>query len=405
MDKILIKFADDKGRLRETVFETASPADLRRALVERGYYIMSEQVLDRTLWERLNALFPFLGGVSLGELAEFTKLLRTLLKAGLPLRDALDVFLDEGAKGPLLEAVDQVRDDIDEGISFSKALARHPKVFPEIYVRTVVAGEKAGALESILGRLVLHFQGIIAVRRKLAGALIYPCILLLVSMLAMTFMVVWVVPEFAELFRNLDVPLPLFTQVLLGLSGWVGSWFWVILGVLAGAVYLLLRYSHTPTGRLQIDGGKLRIPVVGSLEERFAFSQFSRTLSTMLNGGLPLVESLDVVLDSLENKAVAARLGSLPGMLARGESFARSLKLIGGVPTVMVRVVHVGEESGNLGEMLESLAEHYDEEISNLTGTLTALVEPVLFLFMATVVGAFVIALLLPVLTAASNIR
>ncbi len=405
MDRILIKFADDRGRIRETVFETAAPGDLRQALVERGYYILSEEILDKGLWERVQGVLPFLGGVSLTELADFTKLLRTLLKAGLPLRDALDVFLEEAAKGPLIQAIEQVRDDIDEGISFSKALARHPLVFPEIYVRTVVAGEKAGTLEAILGRLVLHFQGMVAVRRKLVAALIYPSVLLLVSLVAITFMVVKVVPEFVDLFRSLDVPLPVFTQMVLGLSSVIGTWFWFIVAGLVAGAYSLLQFSRTPGGRSLIDRLKLRLPLLGSLEEKFAYSQFSRTLSTMLKGGLPLVESLAVVLDSLENKAVAARLEALPGMLGRGESFAKSLKIIGEVPTVMVRVVHVGEESGNLGEMLENLAEHYDEEIGTLTSTLTSLVEPLLFLFMAVVLGAFIVALLMPVLTAATNIR
>ncbi|RCK80537.1 MAG: Type IV fimbrial assembly protein PilC [Candidatus Ozemobacter sibiricus] len=405
MDKILIKFADDRGRIRETVFETAAPQDLRKALVERGYYILSEEVLDKGLWERVKGLLPFLGGVSLTELADFTKLLRTLLRAGLPLRDALDVFLEEAAKGPLIQAIEQIRDDIDEGISFSKALARHPQIFPEIYVRTVVAGEKAGALEAILGRLVVYFQGTVAVRRKLAAALIYPSVLLLVSLVAITFMVVKVVPEFVDLFRSLEVPLPLFTQFVLGLSSLIGTWFWGIVAALAAGTYFLLQFARTPGGRLGLDRAKLWLPLLGSLEEKFAFSQFARTLATMLNGGLPLVESLAVVLDSLENKAIAARLEALPGMLGRGESFARSLKLLGDVPAVMVRVVHVGEESGNLGEMLENLADHYDEEISNLTSTLTSLVEPLLFLFMAVVLGAFIVALLMPVLTAATNIR
>jgi len=405
MEKVLVKFADGRGRMRETVFETPSIIETRKALLDRGYFIISEQVLRLGLWERLSRLFPFLGGVSPGELTEFTKLLRNLLKAGLPLHDALDVFLEDASTGPLNRAIGQVKDDIDEGISFSKALGRHPMIFPEIYVRTVIAGEKAGALESILERLVMHFSGMIAIRRKLVSALIYPSILLLVAMGAITYLVVNVVPEFADLFKSLDVPLPAFTQAVLGLSTIIGSWFWSIAGFLAIAIYGFINFSKTSAGRLAIDGIKLRAPVFGALEEKFALSQFSRTLSTMLKGGLPLVESLDVVLDSMQNKAVAKRLADLPLMLGRGESFAKSLKLLKGMPTVMIRIVHVGEESGNLGEMLQNLADHYDEEISNLTGILTSLVEPVLFLGMAFVVGSFIVALLLPILSAASNIH
>lgn len=405
MEKYLIRFADDRGVLRETVFETESLDALRKSLLEQGCYILSEKTIQRTIGEWIQAVLPLQARVSMSELTEFSQLLKTLLKAGLPLKDALEVLLDEIVDSPLSRALKAVRDDIVEGISFSKSLSRHPAVFPEIYIRTIVAGEKAGALEAVLGRLVSYFKGIIAVRRKMAGALIYPAILLMVALGAISYMVVKVVPEFSELFRSLDVPLPWFTQMVLDFSGFLGNWsgILVILGLIG--IYASRNYYNTQAGRIFFDGIKLRIPVVRNLEERFAYSQFARTLGTLIEGGIPIMESLTVVIDSLENKEIVARLSRVIKDIEGGDSFARALKNVPGIPPTMVKVVHVGEESGRLGEMLFGIADHYDEEISGLTATLTALVEPVLFLFIAACIGTLIIALLLPILTAAGSIK
>jgi type IV pilus assembly protein PilC len=315
------------------------------------------------------------------------------------------VLLDGAVETPLNLALRQVKEDIGEGVSLSSALARHPDVFPDIYVKTIVAGEKAGALENILKRLTEYFVSSMAIRRKIIAALIYPSILLLVSSLAVSYMVVAVVPEFAGLFKSLDVPLPLMTSVLLSTSEFLGEWFYLIVFALILAGFGIYSYSKSPEGKRAIDNLKLSIPVVRDLETNYAYSQFSRTLGTMVEGGIPLLDSLEVVLGSIENKVLAARFAILPELLEKGLGFGKSLKKIQGAPRVMVKVIHVGEESGNLSEMLDNLADHYDEEITETTDAITALIEPVLFLGMALVVGTLVVALLYPVLTAASNIN
>ncbi|MFZ2960342.1 MAG: type II secretion system F family protein [Candidatus Ozemobacteraceae bacterium] len=405
MHRVLIKFADDRGKLRETVFETDSLPVLRQSLQERGYYLLAEQPIHKTIKERVLELLPFRGGVSLGELTEFSQLMRTLLKAGLPLKDSLDVLTDEMPEGALKQALNQVKADITEGISFSRSLGRHPDVFPEIYVRTVVAGEKAGALEQVMSRLIAYFRNTIAVRRKLLAALIYPTILMIVASGAVVFMLVKVVPEFSDLFRSLDVPLPPFTQLVLGLSDFIASWFWVLLAGLLGFMAVFRQYARTLDGRRSIDRLKLRIPIIRVLEEKYAYSQFARTLSTLIQGGISLTEGLQVVIDGLQNKEILHRMHRIIPDIERGDTFAKAMKNVKGAPGAMIKVIHVGEESGNLGEMMNNLADHYDKEIDGLTSTLTSLVEPVLFLLLTTVVGSLIIALLMPVLTAASNIR
>ncbi|HOY65362.1 MAG TPA: type II secretion system F family protein [Candidatus Ozemobacteraceae bacterium] len=405
MQCVKVRYADEKGRMQEFVRETASVEELRTALTDHGCYVLRIDPVPRTLYERLCDLLRLRRGVGIGELMEFTRLLRTLIKSGLPLKEALDLLVEDAPDGPLPNALKAVSRDVEEGVSFSQALARHPHVFPEIFVRTVVAGVTAGALENVLGRITSYYAGIIAVRRKLVSALVYPTILLLLSIVAVMFMMVKVVPEFTDLFRNMDAPLPVFTQFVLGASELLARWFWFVMLAFAGLAFAFGRYASRLDGRATIDRAKLALPLIGSLEEKFAFSQFARTLATMVDGGIPLLQSMSVVLDSLENRAVAARLAIIPDAIERGESFARAIRSVAGVPRMVPRIVRVGEESGNLGEMLNGLADHYDEEIDGLTSTLTSLIEPLLFLFMAVVVGSVIIALLLPVLTAATNIR
>jgi type IV pilus assembly protein PilC len=405
MQRIKIRYADEKGNTSEEVFETRSLEELRAAFSTRGYYILAETSLDESLADQLKAALSFKQRVSLKELNEFTKLIRTLLKSGMPITDAIDVFLDDADDTPLNLALREVHQDIREGISLSRALGRHPDIFPDIYIKTVVAGEKAGAIDNILKRLSDYFTSSLAIRRKVMAAMIYPTILLTVSSLAVVYMVIAVVPEFASLFRSLDAPLPLMTSLLLSASEFLGEWFLLLfcLGMLVFAG--VVSYAQSPEGRRKIDRFKLKIPLVRDLEKNFAYSQFARTMSTMVEGGIPILDSLKVVLDSLENKVIAKRFAVLPELLEKGLGFGKALKSIPGTPTIMVRVVTVGEESGSLGEMLENLAEHYDEEITELTDTVTSLIEPILFLGMALVVGTLVVALLYPVLTAASQIN
>ncbi len=405
MTKVRVRYADEKGRMQEFVRETDSIDELRTALTEHGCYVLRIDEESRTWSEYILELLPLSRGVSIGELMEFTRLLRTLIRSGLPLKEALDLLVEDAPDGLLPNAVRSVSNDVEEGVSFSQALARHPQVFPEIFVRTVVAGVTAGALESVLDRMTSYYSGILAVRRKLVAALIYPAVLFLVSVAAVAFMLIKVVPEFTELFNNLDVPLPAFTQLVLNASSLLATWFWLILIAIVGGIVAYRRYAATSEGRVAIDHAKLAIPLIGSLEEKFAFSQFSRTLATMVNGGIPLLQSMSVVIDSLENRSIAVRLSEIPESIERGESFAKALRGIEGVPRMVPRIVRVGEESGNLGEMLNGLADHYDEEIGTLTSTLTSLIEPVMFLLMAAVVGSLIVALLVPLMTAATNIR
>ncbi len=405
MIKARVKYADEKGRMQEFVREVESIDELRTALTDHGCYVLRIDEEPKSWTEHLSEILQLRRGVGIRELMEFTRLLRTLVKSGLPLKEALDLLVEDAPPGALSNAVRAVSRDVGEGVSFSQALARHPHVFPDIFVKTVVAGVAAGALESVLDRMSSYYAGILEIRGKIVNALIYPAVLLLVSIAAVAFMMVKVVPEFTDLFQNLEVPLPTFTVIILGVSGLLAEWFWLVIAAVVGLFVAFRKYTATIAGRTHVDGMKLSIPMIGTLEEKMGFSQFARTLATMIEGGIPLMQSLAVVIDSLENRALALRLAHIPESIERGDSFAQALKSVPHVPRMVPRIVKVGEESGNLGEMLNGLADHYDEEIDNLTSSLTRLIEPLLFLLMAVVIGSIIVALLLPILTAATNIR
>jgi type II secretory pathway component PulF len=405
VERYHIEYADEQGTLRKNDFETNSLDDLRKSLIEQGCYVLSEQPRPYPLQERLQRAFSFGGGVSLSELTEFTTLLKTLLKSGLTLKDALDVLLDEVAESALTKALRQIRDDIMEGVSFSKALSRHPAVFPDIYVRTVVAGERAGALDQVLERLNEHFRNALIIRQKVLTAVIYPSFLVVVAIGAITFLLIKVVPEFQTMFRDMGVPLHWFTELILGLSHLLAETFYLLIGLGALALYGFRRYYTTTTGRRRIDGLKLRIPVLRTLEETFAYSQFTRTLATLVEGGIPLMESLQVVIDSLENKEISHRFSRVTSDIQQGDTFAKALKNVQGISPTLVKVVHVGEESGNLGGMLTGIADHFDEQLSTTTTVLTSMIEPILFLIIALSIGLVLIALLLPIITAATSIN
>jgi type IV pilus assembly protein PilC len=380
MHRIRVRYADEQGRTREELLETRSLEEMRRAFSDRGYYILAETIEKDSLIDALKSALTFRSGVSFKELNEFTKLLRTLIKSGMPITDAIEILLDGAEETSLNMALRQIHSDIREGLSISRAFGRHPDIFPDIYIKTIVAGEKSGALESILKRLSDYFVSSIAIRRKVIAALIYPTILMLVSSVAVSYMVVAVVPEFAGLFKSLDVPLPMITSALLSFSQLLGEWFWVLFFVLLLIVGGGLSIARTPFGKIRLDAYKLKVPVLRDLEKNFAYSQFARTMATMVEGGIPILDSLSVVIDSLENRVIASRYAVLPELLEKGQSFGKALKSIPDTPGIMVRVVHVGEESGNLGEMLENLADHYDGEISELTDTITSISSQFFFL-------------------------
>lgn len=401
MEKISVRYADEKGQVKEEEFEAKSIEELREALRKRGCYILAEQPNKGV--SGLARSFRSDGKVSTKELCEFAKMLRTLVKSGMPVNDAIDILLDGAEKTPLNKALKVVSEDIRTGSSFSKALSRHTDIFPNIFIKTIIAGERSGAMEPILKRLIDFFTRSIAIRRKFVGALIYPSILMVVALLATTYLLVSVVPQFEDLFTGMGSKLPWPTLVLMSISNFLAEWIFIIVASIAILVIIYLNWAKSESGRRTIDSIKLKIPVFKVLESYFAYSQFTRTMATMLSGGIPLYDSLAVVVGTIENKVISDRLSGIAGELEKGKGFSKALKQIPNIPTIMHRLSVVGEESGNMPEMLDNLADHFDEEIAELTDKVTSLIEPALFIGMAIVVGSVIIALLYPVLTAASQ--
>lgn len=404
MKKVKIKYADDSGTTRVEVFEAKIASDVSSFLIDKGYYVLSEQIVSDSYSETIRNLLLSTNRVSQKELNEFTKLLRTLIKSGMPVTTAIDLLTDGVDDTLLNRTLKSVKADIHKGVSLSAALSKYPNVFPDIYVKTIIAGEKAGALEDVLLRLSEYLKSSILIKQKIVSALIYPAILLLFSSIAIILMLVFVVPEFVLLFESLEMTLPWYTTVVLGLSSYVASNISVLLAFVLTVVGAFLWYKNTPNGRIKYDAFKLGLPLIGTLEHSFAFSQFSRILATMVNGGIPLLDSLNIVLNSMQNSVFAARYSEVPDLIEAGMNFGNALKQIPETPLVISKIVTVGEESGNLGMMLDNIADHYDGEITELTDRVTALIEPLIFIVLAIFIGGFIVALIGPVLTAVSQI-
>ena len=403
MGKIAVRYADEKGQIKEEEFEAKSVDELREALTRKGCFILEEQP-DKG-FSGIRRTFSSTEKATTKELCEFAKMLKTLIKSGMPVNDALDILLDGANNSPLNRALKVVSEDIRTGVSFSKALARHADIFPNIFIKTVIAGERSGAMEAILQRLIEFFTRSIAIRKKFVGAMIYPSILLAVATIATVYLIVAVVPQFQDLFSSLGAKLPAPTVILINISDFFAEWFTIIISAFIVFVVFIINWAKSTEGKKQLDGIKLKLPVYKTLESYFAYSQFARTMATMISGGIPLYDSLGVVVDTIENKVIAQRMGLIQDQLQRGKGFAKALKQIPDIPHIMQRLAVVGEESGNMAEMLDNLADHFDEEIAELTDKVTALIEPILFIGMAIVVGSVIIALLYPVLTAASQIN
>lgn len=405
MKKFKIKCISNKGQIKEFNIEAFNQQELEELITKQGYYIISIEVERKSLYDLIQEIKSFITFTSIKELLDFSKLFRTLLKAGLPVKDAFDAILEDSPNTSFYTSLRSIRNDIIEGVSLSSALARHPNVFPDIYVKTIMAGEKVGALDKVLERLSIYYQRIISIRRKILSSITYPIILLLVALSAILFMMIKVVPEFIHLFKNLDIPLPKFTAFILHISEIITQNIIVILIIFIILIYLIYTYVQTKHGRIVVDEIMLKIPLIGNIQEKLCYSQFARTVATLLNGGIPLLDALDIAIQSLSNNYIAMKFQNLPELISKGYSFANCLKYTESVPKAFIKVVKVGEESGSLAEVLDNIAEYYEDEISDLTATLLSLIEPILFLLISLILGSFIISLLLPILTAAGNLK
>lgn len=380
------------GQIVEGVYVAPSEAHLRRELEDKGLHVL-------TLTPRGGVQ-----GLSLGrrtirrdEFLIFNQELATLLKAGMPLVQSLDI-LRQRLTNPVFKAVlDDVYEKVRGGSALSEAFTAHADLFPGVYTASLVAGERSGSLDQVLRRFVAYSKVIDTVRRKTLSAMLYPAILTVLAISLVAIIVVKVVPAFSGFYASFDQELPLITRVIIAISDVVRANL-VLLGVaLAGGTAAFVTWLKQPGQRARFDRLLLRLPLLGPIAHKFATSQIARTLAALVGGGIPLVNALDTAATSTGNRHLGAELRVVADRVREGRGFAATLLERQVMPDVAIKMVEVGESTGALQEMLTSLADFYDEDVETEVGRFVTLVEPVMLVFMGVVIAGVVLALYMPI--------
>jgi type II secretion system protein F len=334
----------------------------------------------------------------------FFRQLANLMESGMPITRAL-MTLEEQTENPRLRSiVEQLRQDVQKGATFAEALERHPKVFPAMHCNLVRAGESGGMLEDVLWRIVTFGEQEEELRGKATSAMVYPAFLMLVGSVAIFILVSFVFPKFITMFEDMNAPMPWPTVVVMGLCGFMGSFWWAVLAGLAAGAAALVSYLRTPVGRRQLHGLLLRVPVTGRLVQRYEMARFARTLGTLLDNGVPILTALRITRETVGNVLIADEVGEVQARVTEGDGISDSLRACRHFPPMVVNMFAVGEESGRLGAVANRIAEAYDNEVDRAVKALTALLEPTMIVVMGVIVGFLVIAMLLPILTLSQTV-
>jgi len=330
-------------------------------------------------------------------LTQFTRQLSTLVNAGLPILRALRILEEQQKPGMLRVAIRLVAEDVEAGSTLSEAMARHPKAFDMLYTNMVRAGELGGVLDIILERLAEFMEKSQALRRKVIGAMIYPIAVITFALLIVVMLLIVVVPKFEAIFADLGEKLPAVTRLLLSMSSALTSGGWIVIIALPVALVFLVKLLKTsPGGRLAIDKFKLSIPIMGMIVAKTSVARFSRTLGTLLAAGVPILEALNITRDTSGNAVFGQALSRVHDGIREGDSFAEPLRQTRLVDPMVVNMIDVGEETGELDQMLTKVADTYDDEVEVLVASMTSMLEPIMVIALGGIVGFIVIALFMP---------
>jgi len=390
------KVRDKTGKLVEGQLEAENAQLVVSKLRSMGYVpIEIEQQGKQSLTKDLK-IPGFSNRVKLKDVAVFSRQFSTMINSGLSMLRSLYILADQTESKPLAEIVSQVRMDVERGSSLSAALAKHPKAFNRLYVAMVRAGETGGVLDSVLARLATTIEKQVELRRKVKSAMTYPAVVSCLVLLMVTAMLLFVIPMFQSIFKELGGTLPVPTQILIKVSSIVRKWWYIVfLGEIA-FVWGFRRWINSEEGRKRWDVIKLRMPIFGGLTRKTALARFGRTLSALVRAGVPILESLDIVCETSGNWVIAEAVRDTSNHVKRGEPLSRQLEEHPVFPPMVVQMMAVGEETGALDEMLDKIADFYDQEVEATVNAMTSLIEPLLIVVMGVCIGGMIISLYLP---------
>ena len=335
-------------------------------------------------------------GIPRIDVSRFTRQFATMIGAGLPMVQCLDILSSQMENKELAKVVSQVKDGVQGGATLSEALARHPKIFDTLYTNMVEAGEVGGALDAILNRLAVYREKADQLIRKVKGAMIYPAVIVVVAAGVTIGMLAFIVPVFANMFGGLNAELPTPTLVVLGISNFLQENMLYLVVGLIGLIGLFLWWKKTPGGALMWDKIMLKMPVLGNLIRKSSVARFTRTLGTLLASGVSIIEALEITAKTAGNLVIASAINKSVLSIAEGDTITAPLKETGVFPPMVTQMISVGEKTGGLDEMLNKIADFYDEEVDEAVTALTSVIEPIIIVFMGVVIGGILIAMYLP---------
>ena len=393
-------------RVKDTIEAANRKAATQRLQEQRLTIISLDEKAGGAAGGDVGAFFDRFKKVNEQALTVFSRQFATMINAGLAMVRCLDILSEQTEDKKLQATLDQVRKDVEGGQTLSAALARHPSVFSTLYISMVKAGEMGGVLDEVLERLAGFMEKDFSLKKKVKSALTYPVVILVMALGIVFFLVTYILPTFVELFKGMNLKLPLPTKILIAITEGARNPMVVIpaLGLFVVTLVLLGRYINTPVGRKQYDLLKLNSPVFGLLTKKVAISRFCRTLGTLLSSGVPIMQALEIVGKASGNEIIAMTVTKVRESIREGESIASPLGASGLFPPMVTQMVAVGEETGNLDAMLGKIADFYDTEVEYLLASLTSMLEPIMIVGMGGIVGFIVISVFLPLYQLIGNL-
>lgn len=384
-----------RGTIERGEMEANNETSVRSQLRRQQIMAIKIQSKPKDVFQSLSFLRR--RGVKEKEIVVFTRQFATMIDAGLPLVQCLEILSSQQTNKTFKEVLLKVKGDVEAGSTFAEALKRHPRIFNELFCNLVAAGEAGGILDTILNRLATYIEKTMNLKKKIKGAMVYPGVVLTVALGVVTLLLTFVIPIFQKMFTDMGATLPPFTQLVINLSEFIRH-FWPLIAVLLFGLGMGFRYYYkTEKGREVVDGNILKLPIFGPLIKKVAIAKFTRTLGTMLSSGVPILEGLEIVARTSGNRVIEKAVLKTRASIGEGKTVAEPLGTSGIFPPMVVQMISVGESTGALDSMLGKIADFYDDEVDAAVSALTSLLEPLLMVFMGTAIGALVIAMYLPI--------
>ncbi len=401
--QFVCRYGTPDGRVLTQIQQGSDAIAVRRELERQGFHIF--EVRQRGIPFQIK--LPFAGGrkrIPLDEFMAFNQELAALLRAGLPLLQALELMLERMEQSTFAGVLTEVRDRVKSGEELSEAFASFGDLFPALYPSTLKAGERSGELEQVIRRFIRYLRLVIDARKRIVSALVYPAVLICLSLCMMLILAVYVVPSFSRFYRDLDAELPAITQVTLAVSYWLRDNIYYLAAFLIVGAFALRGWSRTPGGRQTLDRLRLKIPLVGEIFHEFSLSEFCRSLATLIAGGIPLVSGLETAASAVSNAYIGKSIQPSIDEVRQGQSFHAAIDRTGVFPRLSVDMIKVGEATGALDEMLTSVSDYFDERVETKVQRLLTLVEPLMLIVMGALVALLLISIYLPMFGALNQV-